>query len=49
MRLPEEVITYCLRYLRRDLPTLMSTLNALDEWSLIEKANHSRYAKNDYS
>jgi DnaA-homolog protein len=37
MRLPDEVITYCLRYLRRDLPTLMSTLNALDEWSLIEK------------
>jgi len=37
MRLPDEVIAYCLRYLRRDLPTLMSTLNALDEWSLTEK------------
>lgn len=37
MRLPDEVIAYCLRYLRRDLPSLMSTLNALDEWSLTEK------------
>jgi len=35
--LPDEVIAYCLRYLRRDLPTLMSVLNALDEWSLTEK------------
>ncbi len=34
MRLPAEVVDYCLRYLRRDLPTLMATLNALDEWSL---------------
>lgn len=37
MKLPEEVITYCLRHLRRDLPTLMSVLDALDEWSLTEK------------
>ena len=37
MRLPDEVIAYCLRYLRRDLPTLMSVLNALDKWSLTEK------------
>lgn len=37
MRLPDEVIAYCLRYLRRDLPTLMSILNALDKWSLTEK------------
>ncbi len=37
MHLPDEVITYCLRYLRRDLPTLMSILNALDDWSLTEK------------
>lgn len=37
MRLPNEVIAYCLRYLRRDLPTLMTILNALDEWSLTEK------------
>ena len=34
MRLPTEVLDYCLRYLRRDLPTLMSTLDALDVWSL---------------
>lgn len=34
MKLPNEVVDYCLRYLRRDLPTLMATLDALDEWSL---------------
>jgi DnaA-homolog protein len=34
MKLPNEVTDYCLRYLRRDLPTLMATLDALDEWSL---------------
>lgn len=34
MKMPDEVVDYCLRYLRRDLPTLMSILNALDEWSL---------------
>jgi DnaA family protein len=37
MRLPDEVTEYCLRYLRRDLPSLMAVLDALDEWSLIEK------------
>lgn len=37
MRLPTEVISYCLRYLQRDLPTLISTINALDEWSLTTK------------
>ena len=37
MKLPDEVTDYCLRYLRRDLPSLMSVLDALDEWSLIEK------------
>lgn len=37
MKLPEEVITYCLSNLRRDLPSLMAVLNALDEWSLTEK------------
>jgi len=26
-----------LRYLRRDLPTLIATINALDKWSLITK------------
>ncbi len=35
--LPSEVVDYCLRYLRRDLPTLMATLDALDEWSLVTK------------
>ena len=34
MKLPDEVVDYCQRYLRRDLPTLMATLDALDEWSL---------------
>jgi DnaA-homolog protein len=37
MTLPNEVADYCLRYLRRDLPTLMAVLDALDEWSLTEK------------
>jgi DnaA family protein len=37
MNLPNEVVDYCLRYLRRDLPNLMATLEALDEWSLTEK------------
>lgn len=35
--LPSEVVGYCLHYLRRDLPTLMTTLDALDEWSLVTK------------
>lgn len=35
--LPAEVVDYCLRYLRRDLPNLMAILDALDEWSLTEK------------
>jgi DnaA family protein len=34
MKLPEEVVNYCLRHLKRDLRTLMTTLDALDEWSL---------------
>jgi len=34
IELPIDVIEYCLRYMRRDLPTLMATLDALDEWSL---------------
>ena len=37
MRLPSDVVEYCLRYLKRDLSTLMSTLDALDEWSLTTK------------
>lgn len=34
IRLSDEVVEYCLRHLRRDLPTLMATLDALDDWSL---------------
>lgn len=37
IRLPEEVISYCLRHLRRDLQTQMAVLDALDEWSLSTK------------
>ncbi len=37
MLLPSELVDYCLHYLRRDLPTLMTTLDALDEWSLVTK------------
>lgn len=37
MKLPNEVVDYCLRHLRRDLPNLMAVLDALDEWSLTEK------------
>ncbi len=37
IRLPDEVVDYCLHHLRRDLPTLIATLDALDEWSLTEK------------
>lgn len=37
MQLPTDVIDYCLRYLRRDLPTLIATINALDAWSLTTK------------
>ena len=37
MKLPDEVLDYCLRYLRRDMPTLIATIDALDEWSLTTK------------
>jgi DnaA family protein len=37
MKLPDEVLDYCLRHLRRDLRTLMATLDALDKWSLTAK------------
>ena len=37
MKLPDEVLEYCLRYLRRDMPTLIATIDALDEWSLTAK------------
>jgi DnaA family protein len=41
MKLPSEVVDYCLRYLRRDLPSLMAVLDALDEWSLVTKKSVS--------
>lgn len=37
MTLPDEVITYCLRHLKRDLASLMAVLEALDQWSLTVK------------
>lgn len=37
MKLPDDVLDYCLRYLRRDMPTLIATIDALDEWSLMAK------------
>jgi DnaA family protein len=37
MKLPDGVLDYFLRHLRRDLPTLMATLDALDAWSLTAK------------
>lgn len=37
MRLPDEVMDYCLCHLRRDLPSLLAILDALDEWSLTTK------------
>jgi DnaA family protein len=36
-QLKKEVIDYCLNNLKRDLHTLMSILNSLDEWSLKTK------------
>lgn len=35
--LPHEVVDYMLRHVRRDLPTLIGMLDALDEWSLQQK------------
>ena len=37
MKLPQEVLEYCLRHQRRDLRSLMATLDALDQWSLTAK------------
>jgi DnaA-homolog protein len=37
IKLPNEVVDYCLHNLRRDLPTLMVVLDALDNWSLVTK------------
>lgn len=37
MNLPDEIVDYCLRHLRRDLRTQMTMLDALDQWSLTAK------------
>ena len=37
MTLNLKVIDYCMRHLKRDLPSLIATLYALDEWSLKTK------------
>tara|TARA_B100000780_G_C21096857_1_gene442429 strand:- start:1171 stop:1758 length:588 start_codon:yes stop_codon:yes gene_type:complete len=37
MSLNLNVLTYCMKHLKRDLPSLISTLDALDEWSLKTK------------
>lgn len=37
LRLPAEVIDYLLRHVRRDMPTLLAMLDALDRHSLSEK------------
>ena len=37
MSLNHNVLTYCMKHLRRDLPSLIATLDALDEWSLKTK------------
>ncbi len=36
-QLSDDVVAYLLRHVRRDLPTLMNMLDALDEWSLTAK------------
>ena len=37
MSLNLNVLAYCMKHLKRDLPSLISTLDALDEWSLKTK------------
>ena len=37
MKLPDDLLDYCLRHLRRDMPNLIATIDALDEWSLTSK------------
>ena len=37
MSLNHNVLTYCMKHLKRDLPSLITTLDALDEWSLKTK------------
>jgi DnaA family protein len=37
MKLGMDIIDYCLKYLKRDMPNLFSILEALDQWSLTYK------------
>jgi len=37
MKLSMDIIDYCLKYLKRDMPNLFSILEALDKWSLTYK------------
>ena len=37
MSFDRKIISYCMANLKRDLPSLISTLDALDEWSLKAK------------
>jgi DnaA family protein len=37
MSLSLNVLAYCMKHLKRDLPSLITTLDALDEWSLKTK------------
>ena len=37
MKLSPDIIDYCLKYLKRDMPNLFSILEALDKWSLTYK------------
>jgi DnaA family protein len=37
LRLPEDVLRYLLTHSRRDLPRLLATVDALDDWSLSRK------------
>jgi len=37
MKLGMDIIDYCLKYLKRDMPNLFSILEALDKWSLTYK------------
>jgi DnaA family protein len=37
MKLSMDIIDYCLKYLKRDMPNLFSILEDLDKWSLTYK------------
>jgi DnaA family protein len=37
MKLNGDIVDYCLKYLKRDMPNLFSILEDLDKWSLSYK------------